>query len=56
MKHQPPVRKRDLPIASFRLTEEARRILDELAARQGISRTALLEVMLRDVAKREGIR
>jgi hypothetical protein len=53
---EPSLQKRDLPIASFRLTAEARRILAELAVQRGISRTALLEVLLREEAERRGIR
>ena len=56
MNQETPVSKRDLPIASFRLTAEARRILVELAVQRGISRTALLEVLLREEAERRNIR
>jgi predicted transcriptional regulator len=39
----------------FRLTEEALRLLDAMAADNGISRTAVLEMAIRREAKRQGI-
>jgi hypothetical protein len=33
--------------ATFRLTEEARRVLTALAEKQGVSRTAILEILIR---------
>jgi hypothetical protein len=39
----------------FRLTEEALRLLDALAATNGISRTAVLEMAIRAEAKKQGI-
>jgi predicted transcriptional regulator len=39
----------------FRLTEEALRLLDALAANHGISRTAVLEMAIRTEAKKQGI-
>jgi len=47
--------RRDLKPTTFRLSEEARRILAELAEIKGVSMTAVLETLLRDEAKREGI-
>ncbi|MFL5760309.1 MAG: hypothetical protein ACJ789_11260 [Thermomicrobiales bacterium] len=41
---------------TFRLTPEARRLLVALAERKGINRTATLEVVIRDFAKREGVK
>jgi hypothetical protein len=40
---------------SYRLTEEARRILVVLADTLGISQRAALEIALREMAKRQGI-
>jgi hypothetical protein len=39
----------------FRLTEEALHLLDAMAAANGISRTAVLELAIRDAAKKQGI-
>jgi predicted transcriptional regulator len=39
----------------FRLSEEALRLLDVMAAANGISRTAVLEMAIRDEAKKQGI-
>lgn len=39
----------------FRLTEEALRLLDAMAAANGISRTAVLEMAIRREAKQQGI-
>lgn len=47
--------RRDLKPTTFRLSEEARRLLVELAAQKGLSMTGVLEVLLRDEAKRSGI-
>jgi hypothetical protein len=41
---------------SLRLSLEAKRLLRALADKSGISMTAKLEVMLREQAKREGIK
>jgi hypothetical protein len=41
---------------TFRLTPEARRLLVALAERKGINRTAAVELMIREAAKREGIK
>lgn len=46
--------RRDLKPASFRLSEEARDIIRFLSKRKGISMTSVLEVVLREEAKREG--
>jgi hypothetical protein len=42
--------------ATFRLTEEARRLLEEIARRQGVDKTAALEIIIREVAERRGIK
>lgn len=39
----------------FRLTQEALRLLDAMAAANGISRTAMLELAIRMEAKKQGI-
>ncbi len=41
---------------SFRLTEEARVLLAQIAERQGISLTAALEVLIRQQAESMGVR
>jgi hypothetical protein len=40
---------------SFRLSPDGRRLLGELARRLGVSRTAVLEVLIRQKARQEGI-
>jgi Ribbon-helix-helix protein, copG family len=39
--------------ATFRLSEEAMRLLATLAQRRGISRTAVLEMLIREAARRD---
>ncbi len=41
---------------SMRLSEEARRLLDELARRQGITRSAVMELAIREYARSQGVR
>jgi hypothetical protein len=41
---------------AFRLTTEAVRLLDELAKIKGLNRTATVELIIREAAKREGIK
>jgi predicted transcriptional regulator len=41
---------------SFRLTDEARRLLAALAEAKGINMTAAMELAIRDAAKLEGIK
>ena len=41
---------------SFRLSEEALRLLDELAKKLGISQAAVLEIAIRAAAKKEGVK
>jgi len=41
---------------SLRLSSEAKRLLRALADKSAISMTAKLEVMIRDQAKREGVK
>ncbi len=40
---------------SFRLTETADNLLDQLAERMGLSKTAVLETLIRNEAKAEGV-
>jgi hypothetical protein len=40
---------------SFALSEEAKRLLSEIASRNGISQAAVLELLIREKAKAEGI-
>ena len=40
---------------SFRLTPEARDLLERLAQRYGLNHSDMLEVMIRDRAKAEGL-
>lgn len=40
---------------SFRLTETADALLQDLAERKGLSKTAVLETLIREEAKREGV-
>ena len=39
----------------FRLSEEALRLLDALAAQHGLNRTAALEMLIRQAARQQGI-
>jgi hypothetical protein len=41
---------------SFRLTPEARRLLQALAESKGVNLTAALELAIRETARREGIK
>lgn len=41
---------------TFRLTEEARRLLAELAARQGVDKTAMMEILIREAAEKRGVK
>lgn len=43
------------PSTSFRISDEARYLMDHVASRLSISQTAVIEVALRDLAKREGV-
>lgn len=45
-----------LPPTSHRLSDEARRLLALLAEKLGISQTGILELAIRDKAKREGVK
>ena len=49
------MKKADLKTMSFRLTPEARRLLAALAEKKGISKTAVLEILIRQEAKEEGL-
>ncbi len=48
-------RKRHVKMTSFRLTEEARRLLAALGEKKGVSMTAVLEILIRKEAKEEQI-
>jgi hypothetical protein len=41
---------------SFSLTEEAKRLLAQIAKKNGISQAAVLELLIREKAKQEGIK
>ncbi len=41
---------------SMRLSEEARRLLDDLARRQGITLSAVMELAIREYARSQGVR
>jgi len=41
---------------SFRITEEAQRLLMKLAEKYGVSQTAMLELLIREKAKRDKVR
>ncbi len=47
--------KKDQPSTSFRLSTEARRLLVLLAQRQGVSKTAIIELAIRKAARDEGL-
>ncbi|MFN8486530.1 MAG: ribbon-helix-helix protein, CopG family [Caldilineaceae bacterium] len=40
---------------SFSLSEEAKKLLEELAKKYGVSQTAILELLIREKAKQEGL-
>lgn len=40
---------------SFRLSQKAKRLIRALAKRMGVSQTAVLEILVREKAKREGV-
>lgn len=41
--------------SSFRISEQGRRLLAALAEANGVSQAAMLEFMIRDTAKKQGI-
>lgn len=41
---------------SIRITDEAKSLLEALAKRLGISQAAVMEVAIRNLAKKEGLR
>jgi predicted transcriptional regulator len=49
-----PSRSEKKPI-TMRLSAEARRLLDRLATEFGVSQTAIVELAIREKAKREGV-
>ncbi len=42
-------------VTSFRLTQEALRLLTRISARRGIGRSAILEIAIRDAASAAGV-
>lgn len=46
----------DKKATSYRLSDEARRLLAALAASLGVTQTAALELAVRQLAKREGVK
>lgn len=42
--------------ATFRLTDQAQRLLSAMAEADGISHTAMLEIAIREAARKRGIR
>lgn len=40
---------------SYTLSENAKQLLAKIAAKNGISRTAMLEILIREKAKQEGV-
>jgi predicted DNA-binding protein len=44
------------PTTSFRLTPEARALLDAMSKENGITHTAMMELLIREGAKKRGIR
>jgi hypothetical protein len=44
------------PSTAFRLTPAARALLDTMSKESGISHTAMLEILIREGAKKRGIR
>jgi hypothetical protein len=47
--------KKDLKTTTFRLTTDARHLLTLLSQKKGISRTAVLETLIRKEAREEGV-
>lgn len=47
--------KRNRPLTTFTLSEEARDLLDKLAGHLGLSRSATVEFLIRQAARREGV-
>lgn len=41
---------------TVRLTEEARRLLALIAEKQGVDKTAALEIIIREIAEKRGLR
>jgi hypothetical protein len=44
------------PSTAFRLTSEARTVLDTMSKATGISHTAMLDIVIREGAKKRGVR
>ncbi len=40
---------------TFRLTEEARRLLAEIALKRGLDKTAVIETLIREYAEKQGV-
>jgi predicted transcriptional regulator len=49
-------RRTDMKAMSFRLSDEARRLLRALAQSKAVSMTDVVELAIREMAKREGIK
>ncbi len=59
MKKSPGRPKKDGPLkqaVSFRLSVEARRLMESLATDSGLSQASVVELALRDMAKRRGVK
>ena len=41
---------------NIRLSEEAKRLLELLASARGVSKTAIIEMAIREMSKREGVK
>ena len=41
---------------SFRLSSEGKDLLEKLAEKWGVNRTAMLEILIRERAKKEGVK
>jgi len=44
------------PATSFRITEAAQILLEKLAEKLGIAKTAVVELAVRELAKKEGVK
>jgi predicted transcriptional regulator len=49
-------RRIDMKAMNFRLSDEARRLLRELAARKAVSMTDVVELAIRELARKEGVK
>ncbi len=53
MSESEPGKKSDRKVVNFRLTGECRRLLEELALRRGIAKSAVIELLVREEARRD---